>query len=97
MVSVPVLSIRDLIWTGVFTLGKGAINEHRGSAAQKAVQTGLEETETCVWIGNSQWLLLQYQEKKKRKHNLYRTENVFINLAYFDQWTSQAKLYFCDF
>lgn len=40
MANLLVPSIKDLIWTGVFTLGKGAINEHRGSGAQRALQTG---------------------------------------------------------
>lgn len=42
-------AIKNLIWTGVFALGEGAINEHRGSGAQRAVQQGLEETEARMF------------------------------------------------
>lgn len=42
-------TIKSLIWTGVFALGKGAINERRGSGAQRAVQPGSEETEARMF------------------------------------------------
>lgn len=42
-------AIKNLIWTEVFALGKGAINERRGSGAQRVVQPGSEETEARMF------------------------------------------------